>query len=126
MDGTDGSTTFTDAIGTHTVTAVGNAQIDTAQYKFGGASGLFDGTGDYLTIPDHADFNFGAGDFTIDFWVRFNAINTAQAFISQTEDANNQWVFRIDATNTVEIYFADNGVVKYISTVFEASILKTH
>src|SRR3990167_8893029 len=33
MDGTDGSTTFTDTIGTHTVTAVGNAQIDTAQYK---------------------------------------------------------------------------------------------
>ena len=42
-NGTDGSTTFTDEIG-KTVTANGNAQIDTAQSKFGGASGLFDGT----------------------------------------------------------------------------------
>ena len=37
--------------------------------KFGTASGLFNGTGDYLTIPNHADFNLN-GDFTIDFWVR--------------------------------------------------------
>ena len=38
MDGTDGSTTFTDnsPIG-HTVTAVSNAQINTARDKFGGA-----------------------------------------------------------------------------------------
>jgi hypothetical protein len=34
-----------------TVTAVGNAQVDTAQSKFGGASGLFDGTSGYLTSP---------------------------------------------------------------------------
>lgn len=70
-NGTDASTTFTDDSDTgHAVTANGNAQIDTAQSKFGGASGLFDGTGDYLTIVDHADFDFGTGDFTIDLWVR--------------------------------------------------------
>ena len=47
MNGIDASTTFSDE-GTsgHTVTANGDAQIDTAQDKFGGASGLFDGTGD--------------------------------------------------------------------------------
>jgi len=33
---------------TKTITPVGNAQIDTAQSKFGGASGLLDGTGDYI------------------------------------------------------------------------------
>jgi len=59
---------------THTVTAYGNAQIDTAQSKFDGASGLFDGTGDYLSTPDSDDWNFGGGDFTIDFWVRFNSL----------------------------------------------------
>lgn len=65
MDGTDASTTFTDEYG-HTVTANGNAQIDTASSKFGGASGLFDGTGDYLTIPDSTDWDFGTADFTIE------------------------------------------------------------
>jgi len=56
----------------NSVTANGNAQIDTAQSKFGGASGLFDGTGDYLSLADSADWVFGTGDFTIDGWVRFN------------------------------------------------------
>jgi hypothetical protein len=74
MNGTDGSTTFTDSApgGTHTWTVSGNAQIDTAQSKFGGASGLFDGTGDGITTPASSDFNFGSGDFTIDLWIYLN------------------------------------------------------
>jgi hypothetical protein len=68
-NGTDASMIFTDEIG-KTVTPSGDAQIDTAQSKFGGASALFDGTGDYLTIADSADWDFGTADFTIDFWVR--------------------------------------------------------
>ncbi|MBI4691404.1 MAG: LamG domain-containing protein [Nitrospirae bacterium] len=75
FNGTNGSTTFTDSATSKTVTANGNAQIDTAQSKFGGASGLFDGNGDYLTLADSDDWNFGSGDFTIDFWVRFNSFS---------------------------------------------------
>src|SRR3989338_6322305 len=71
MEGADAGTTFTDTETTpKAVTANGNAQIDTAQSKFGGASGLFDGAGDYLTIPSSSAFDFGTGNFTIDFWVR--------------------------------------------------------
>src|SRR5262249_6213557 len=54
----------------HVWTAAGNAQIDTAQSKFGGSSGLFDGTGDWISTPDSADFTLGTGDFTVDFWAR--------------------------------------------------------
>jgi hypothetical protein len=69
-DGTNGSTTITDSSPTpKTVTAVGNAQISTAQSKFGGASIAFDGTGDYLTVPDNADFEYGSGNFTAEAWV---------------------------------------------------------
>jgi len=71
-DGTDTSTIFNDEIG-KTVTANGNAQIDTAQSEFGGASGLFDGTGDYLkTTNTVTDFNFTSGNFTIDLWAYLN------------------------------------------------------
>lgn len=74
MNGTDASTTFTDSSASpHIWTAVGNAQIDTAQSKFGGASGLFDGTGDYITTPDHADFTLGSSNFTIALWFNCNA-----------------------------------------------------
>src|SRR5690606_25450842 len=52
MDGADGSTMFIDSSANGlTVTANGNAQIDTAQSKFGGAAALFDGNGDYLALP---------------------------------------------------------------------------
>jgi concanavalin A-like lectin/glucanase superfamily protein len=74
MNGADGSTTFTDEMG-HTFTAGGNAQIDTSQFKFGGASGLFDGTGDYVTSFDSADYTLGSADFMVQFWARW--INTA-------------------------------------------------
>ena len=54
-----------------TVTANGNAQVDTAQSKFGGASALFDGNGDYLNSA--TGFSF-AGDFTVEFFVRFASV----------------------------------------------------
>lgn len=61
--------------GAHTVTSNGGAFIDTSQSKFGGASGKFvASSSQYLSIPDSADWYFGTGDFTIDFWVRFNTL----------------------------------------------------
>lgn len=69
MDGSNGSTSFTDkSLTARAVTANGNAQISTAQSKFGGASAVFDGNGDYLSISDSGDFDFGSGDFTIECW----------------------------------------------------------
>ena len=76
-NGTNGSTTITDSSPTpKAVTAVGNAQISTAQSKFGGASIAFDGNGDYLSIPFSTDFQI-AGDYTIEFWARIPAQSTA-------------------------------------------------
>ena len=72
-DGTDTSTTFTDdSDSAHTVTANGDAQIDTAQSKFGGESGLFEAAADYLSMSTDTDFDFTTeSDFCIDCWVRF-------------------------------------------------------
>jgi YD repeat-containing protein len=72
MNGTDQSTTFTDDAtdGSHTWTAYGNAKLTTADKKFGSASGTFDGSGDYISTAYSSDFNFGSGDFTIDFWFK--------------------------------------------------------
>ena len=86
MNGTDASTTFTDESG-KTWTANGNAQIDTASYKFATGSGLFDGGGDYIDTPDNADFNFGSGDFTIDLQMRRNSSGVITKFAGQTDSA---------------------------------------
>ncbi len=80
-NGADGSASFIDASPfARTVTAVGNAQVDTAQTKFGPSSLLFDGTGDRVSVPDSPDFAFGTGDFTIDWWMRFSSVATASIF----------------------------------------------
>ena len=50
------------------ITVSGDAQISTAQSKFGGSSILFDGTDDAVD-PDHTLLNIGSGDFTIEFWI---------------------------------------------------------
>lgn len=113
MNGSDGSTTFTDAAagGSHTWTAYGNAQIDTAQLKFGSASGLFDGAGDYVRTPYSSDFDFGAGDFTWDFWVRWNSLpgsGATQALITvgRIVDNNNVNSFYLsNISGTLRVYF---------------------
>ena len=109
MNGADQSTTFTDdaAGGTHSWTAYLGAQIDTAQKEFGTASGLFDGVDSYISTGDSADWNFGAGNFTIDFWVRFNSLTAYDVFITQYQDAENEWVLRRDDT-TNQLYFYCN------------------
>ena len=64
-DGTSGSTTFTDnSNSSRTITASGNAQIDTTIKKFGSGSAEFDGTNSKLTISGNP---LGSGDFTIEF-----------------------------------------------------------
>jgi len=69
-DGTNGSTTIVDSSPSpKTVTAFGNAQISTAQSKFGGASIAFDGNGDYLSAGSNSSFAFETGDFTIESWL---------------------------------------------------------
>ena len=71
FNGADAATSYTsEDAAARTATFVGNAQLDTAQKKFSKSSLLCDGTGDWLTFPTHADFDFGAGDLTIDLWMR--------------------------------------------------------
>lgn len=68
FNGASGSTAFVDASTNNVSVAVtGNSQISTTRSKFGGASGYFDGSGDYLTFPASSLFSF-PGDFTIEFW----------------------------------------------------------
>ena len=104
MNGDDASTTFTDDGDTvHTVTANGNAQIDTSEKKFGTGAGLFDGTGDYITIPDHADGYMGTGEVTLDLRIR----------IPGAAGANGGGIFqqRTDATHKVELYLVSQQVI---------------
>jgi hypothetical protein len=67
--GTDGSTSFTDATGNQTLTALGNAQIDTSEFIFGNSSALFDGTGDGVQF--NSDITRALTDkWAVEIWFR--------------------------------------------------------
>lgn len=123
MDGVDGATAFPDdnsGGSAHTWTAAGNAQIDTAQFKFGGASGLFDGTGDYITTPDHADFTLGSSDWTVDYWFNVQAPSGAQSIAFGQADAAagnaSLWIER-NTSNVLQLIIPSHGQISG-TTVF--------
>ena len=103
MDGTNGSTTFTDSgPNAIAVTAVGNTQISTTQSKYGGASGYFDGSGDYLDMSGTGVATaFGTGDFTIEFWYYPLSVSVQQNLVDKIGSASNA------------IYMSSAGVLNY-------------
>lgn len=66
-NGANGSTAFADSSKTpKTVTPSGNAQISTAQSKWGGSSALLDGAGDALSLSSAL---ISSQDYTIESWI---------------------------------------------------------
>jgi hypothetical protein len=111
-DAADGSTAFVDAATGKTITANGNAQIDTDQARFGAAAALFDGAGDSLTLADHADWDFGSGNFTVDFWVRFASVSANRCLFMQGDawNSNFSWgVQWVQGTNQLTFYYTTDG-----------------
>lgn len=109
--GSNGSTTFTDSSpAARTLSAFGDAQISTAQQKFGSGSGRFDGSGDYVTAPSSTDWNFGTGDFTVETWVRFNSMPAASGSLIGSYPGTWVLQYRPDAGNKIAWY---NGSFSY-------------
>ena len=109
-DGANGSTTITDSSSTpKTVAAVGNAQISTAQSKFGGASIAFDGAGDYLTLPSGTAFQFGTGDFTVETWARLSTTSDQHNTIITTGEAEISTGFSFQRLSGGELNFRSEG-----------------
>lgn len=112
-DGVDTSTTFSDSAagGTHTWTAFGNAQVDTAEAKFGG-SALFDGSGDYVSTPDSVDWTFGSGDWTVDLWFnRSGGDGTFRRLLANTNATGTDWTIRISLSDTNVVQATGNGLL---------------
>jgi len=50
-------------------------------------SGFFDGTGDWLSVPDNAAFTLGSGDFTVEAWVYNGGTGVRQIICGQIDSA---------------------------------------
>ena len=105
------------------VTANGNAQISSAQSKFGGASALFDGNGDYLQLADNDAFELGNSDFTIECWFNLSSNKGYQSIVNKSYNTSDQsgWILYFETNSTLS-FLAGNGSW---SLVFFTSIVPT-
>lgn len=115
MDGSNGSTTFIDSSSNAlTVTANGNAQISTAQSKFGGASAAFDGNGDWVTTAVSNKLAFETGAFTVECWIYWDGTITGTPYMGVLGVHNS------DGTGRYGIFMTSSGIGHYIQTAFPA------
>ena len=126
-DGTNGSTNIVDsskvAGSPKTVTAVGNAQISTAQSKFGGASIAFQ-TPSALTVLNSSQFNFGVDDFTIEAWCYRTSTATSFEIVSYGNPGADGFFF--GSTTSAISFGTGNGVVLASSSTSLALNVWTH
>ena len=83
-------------------------------------SHYFDGTGDYLTVPDTASFAMGSGDFTLEFWLYLTASNGTVVNITGQSDntgavSSQSFVIYRNASNQMVGYVV-SGSTQYICT----------
>lgn len=99
VDETGGITSITAA---KEITLNGTPVISTAQAIFGTGSMLLnptDGTADYVSIASTSEFEFGTGDFTIDFWIYRNRTGATEILYDM----------RTSPTEAVPVLYLDNG-----------------
>lgn len=105
FDGANGSTTFTDnSPSPKTVTRNGNAQISTAESKFGGASAYFDGNADWVETPNSSAFVFGTGDFTVEAFIKIPTQGHDAAIIDFFELGVSGWQLYVNSSGFLTFY----------------------
>lgn len=118
LDGTNGSTTFTDQIGT-SWSAMGNAQITTTTPKFGTGALLLDGTGDSITSTAVAAYDLISSDFTMEWWLNPTAVSGLRFCFDLFTGATTGVCFYLNGTG----FSLDRGVTPIVtvaSGVFSA------
>ena len=111
-EGTNGSTNIVDSSpNPKTITVNGNAQISTAQSKYGGSSLYFDGAS-WLEIAHDSSLNFFSGDFTIEAFVRVSNNNQISLVQKRSTAFNTgDWILWQDKFDSHSIDSSGNGLL---------------
>lgn len=108
FNGNDASTTIIDQNSDFTWSTVNQAQLDTADKKFGKSSALFDGSAD--RIQSSGGFTMtagsGTGGFKIDMWFKLNTADTHWLFNATT---NFHIGLRINTSHIPAIFLGNGG-----------------
>ena len=97
------------------VTAVGNAHKDTGEYKFGTASASFDGSGDYLSVPNSHKWYIEEGNsWTIDLCVNLTSGSFTTTLISSQDDYETFSITVTEDQSQIGVYI--NGEIRIFET----------
>jgi Concanavalin A-like lectin/glucanases superfamily len=88
---------------------VGNAQLDTTTKKFGTGSLKFDGTGDWLLVPDSIDQRLGTGNFTIECWLYLSATGAARGIVGKGTSTTG-WLLSTNSSNAVVFTYGTSTI----------------
>lgn len=91
---------------------IGNAQINTTIKKYGTGSIAFDGTGDYLIVPDSIGLvRFGVSKFTVEFWVYLAAadVGLARGLVGKGGGGVG-WLVSLNATQNVVFTYVSSTI----------------
>jgi len=66
---------------------------------------VLDGTDGKITVADSTDWDFGADDYTIEFWVNADTLSNPTPLFEHSEDANNALTCWRQNYGTDDIYF---------------------
>ena len=97
-----------DATSKNDLETVGNAQISTTQSKWGGSSMSFDGTGDWLLIPDQPPQRIGTGNFTVEMWVYRNSSGTYG--LAGKGTGTTGWLVSLNSSNQVVFTYGSSTI----------------
>ena len=104
-----------DSAAQNNLTLVGTAKTSTAQSKFGGASLLLDGNSDYANFPETGANDIdGAGDWTAEFFWRFNN-NTSPIYQMLLTKGFGLQIYTINGALAIALSASNSGTY-FIST----------
>lgn len=106
-----------------TVTAFGNASLSTVQEKFGTASLLLDGSGDYAKVLSNSDFGFGTGNLTLETFVRLIGVGTDQHILDLRDAAADDSALHIGiaATDVIKVSYGSTELIAGTTTLTTGS-----
>ena len=93
-------------------TASGDAQLSTAEKKFGTASLLLDGTGDFVTTS-YTSSLLTSSEWGVDFWIYSSTLTSQTAHLWDAQNSNSGFALRI-SSGTLQV-IKDGSITRSVT-----------